>query len=77
MLLLFISNMPYLLPEFLLSSRLILSQWETALLYNDVSHCLGTSLESALIVQWVLLFLRYNINNISFILNSQLSDLKI
>ena len=77
MLLLFISNMPYLLPEFLLSSGLILSQWETALLYNDVSHCLGTSLESALIVQRVLLFLRYNINNISFILNSQLSDLKI
>ena len=30
-------------------SRFVSSQWETALLCNDVSHWLGTSLESALI----------------------------
>ena len=29
-------------------SRLVPSQWEMTLLYNDVSHWLGTSLESAL-----------------------------
>ena len=29
-------------------SRFAPSQWETALLYNDVSHRLGTSLESDL-----------------------------
>ena len=32
-------------------SRFAPSQWETALLYNDVSHCLGSSLESALILK--------------------------
>ena len=30
------------------NSRFAHSQWETALLYKDVSHWLGTSLESAL-----------------------------
>ena len=29
-------------------SRFALSQWETALLYNDVSYWLGASLESAM-----------------------------
>ena len=33
-------------------SRFAPSQWETALLCNDVSHWLGTSLESALVVCW-------------------------
>ena len=32
-------------------SRFVPSQWEMALLFNDVSHWLGTSLESA--VQWL------------------------
>ena len=31
-------------------SRLAPSQWETALLCNDVSHWLGSSLESALLI---------------------------
>ena len=34
--------------QFRADSRFALSQWETALLCNDVSHCLGASLESAL-----------------------------
>ena len=29
-------------------SRFASSQWETALLYNDVSHWLGANLESAM-----------------------------
>ena len=33
-------------------SRFAPSQWETALLCNDVSHWLGASLESSLWVQW-------------------------
>ena len=36
-------------------SRLVHSQWETALLCNDVSHWLGASLDSAL--QWIIDFL--------------------
>ena len=36
-------------------SRLAPSQWETALLCNDVSHWLGTSLETALIVNCTLM----------------------
>ena len=31
-------------------SRYVPSQWETALLYNDVSHWVGASLESALVL---------------------------
>ena len=31
-------------------SKFVPSQWETALLYNDVSHWLGASLESALLM---------------------------
>ena len=34
-------------------SRFALNQWETALLCNDVSHWLGTNLESALHIPWV------------------------
>ena len=33
------------------ASRFVASQWETALLCNDVSHWLGASLESALV--WI------------------------
>ena len=33
-------------------SRFAPSQWETELLCNDISHCLGASLESALIYAW-------------------------
>ena len=35
-------------------SRFAPSQWETALLCNDVSHWLGASLESALNVLWLI-----------------------
>ena len=35
-------------------SRFALSQWETVLLCNDVSHLLGANLESALIQWWVI-----------------------
>ena len=33
-------------------SRFAPSQWETVLLCNDVSHWLGASLESALLMEW-------------------------
>ena len=34
--------------DYMADSRFAPSQWETALFCNDVSHCLGASLESAL-----------------------------
>ena len=59
-------------------SRFAPSQWETALLCNDISHWLGTSLESALDdVMMRLDFINHNFNqqqwseieNINFLLN--------
>ena len=38
----------YICIEYRADSRFVLSQWETALLRNDVSHWLGANLESAL-----------------------------
>ena len=40
-------------------SRFAPSQWETALLCNDVSHWLGASLESALLRDSVMLYCKY------------------
>ena len=37
-------------------SRFAPSQWETVLLYNDVSHWLGTNLESALKMSGIVYF---------------------
>ena len=37
----------YSMQQYRVDSRFVPSQWETALLCNDVSHWLGTSLESA------------------------------
>ena len=38
---------------YMADSRFASSQWETALLCNDVSHWLGASLESALYISWI------------------------
>ena len=49
----FFSSMHPMKFIFMADSRFALSQWETALLCNDVSHWLRVSLESALILKGV------------------------
>ena len=44
-------------------SRFAPSQWETALLCNDVSHWLGPSLKSALIYDMTMIYVRYRSDN--------------
>ena len=47
-----LGNLPWMLFVLRTDSRFAPSQWETVLLCNDVSHWLGTNLESALILQY-------------------------
>ena len=53
-------------------SRFVPSQWETSLQSNDVSHWLGVSLESALVLYHISLFSDIFIMNLSRILKSEL-----
>ena len=63
-------------------SRFAPSQWEMALLCNDVSHWLGTSLESALhmhtvLLCFILLFLHWHILNPLFHIKTILAGMSI